>query len=268
MGATWEQWPGTDMGLGPGRADRTTARATAGPRRPPVPVELTAFRSADFVYDTTSLENLQRLIDTVPAGPRGTRWIHMPDAVLCHAEYELDAPYDDFVSRVDIATVGRRFENVLSSATEVLRRHRTGRVTLQLERVTVRPQLNQPAFPSRDNPDIYWLEKIDYGLDEQRIWIRTVHRPYGSTGHYDGYLAFARAAKRTRLAFLACRRFSTPRLLTPVHLDWWPWLTRVLAESACRRFLDVTTANIVASYHGRDVRAGAPPSPADSTAWW
>jgi hypothetical protein len=240
MGSTGVRGPGHDPGQGPVRTTRT-ARAAPPPGRRRAAVDLDAFRTADFAYDTTSLEYLQRLIDTVPTGPRGMRWIHQPDAVLCHAERDLDAPYDEFVSRVDIATVGRRFDGVLGSAIEILRRDPAGRTTLQLERITVR------GLPGGSDPDTLWLERIDYGPDEQRIWIRTVDGSAGPAVRHDGYLAFARVAGRTRIAVLACRRFPTPRAVTLLRLDRWPWLTRALAESAARRFFAVTTANVIAS---------------------
>ncbi len=50
------------------------------------------------------------------------RWLHTPTAVNFYAARDVDALYDDFVARVDIAEVTRTFRDVLSVSTEVIRR--------------------------------------------------------------------------------------------------------------------------------------------------
>jgi hypothetical protein len=193
---------------------------------------------------TSSLAYLQRLIDTVPHGPRGVRWLPLPGAVLCQADRDREPPYDDFVSRVDIATVARHFDGVLNSVTDVLHRHPDGRPALQLERVRVRPQAPRRG----DAPEVHWLERIEYGADQQRMWIRTVR---GCPDvQYDGSVALSRVPGRTRIAFLTRRRLPASGLSALVHRDRCPRLAGFLVERAFRRFVDVTTANIMASYLG------------------
>ena len=82
------------------------AKATVARRQPPVLRDLAEYRAADFHYDTSSLEGVKRLIDAVPANAQGMRWIHKADVEYFYVERDLHAPYDQFVSRVDISRVG------------------------------------------------------------------------------------------------------------------------------------------------------------------
>jgi hypothetical protein len=233
------------------------AKKTVSRKQPPVLRDLAEYQASDFVYDTTSLDRVQRLIDEVPADSRGMRWVHDGEAVLFYVEHDLDAPYDEFVSRVDISHVGFTFRDVLGITTEVVRRDDEGRSTLQLERIAALAQPNYTAFMGKDELDVYKLERIDYGPDEQRNWMRTVHSPNASAVCDDGYLAFVRGPSGgTTIKFLACQQFPVPPLMKLLRMDRWKWLRRQLTESAYRRFYGTTMKNLMASYHGIDFRVG------------
>jgi len=232
------------------------AKATVSRRQPPVLRDLAEYQSADFHYDTTSLENVKKLLDTVRPNAQGMRWIHKPDVEYFYVERDLDAPYDEFVSRVDISKVGLMFRDVLGITTQVVNRDEAGRTVLQLERIAALAQPNYSAFLGKDELDVYKLERMDYSADEQRNWMRTVHSPNASAVCDDGYLSFVRVNGGTRITFLACQHFPIPRLMELAHLDRWTWLKNVLTESAYRRFFNATMDNIQAGYEGRDFRIG------------
>ncbi len=238
------------------------AKKTVSRKQPAVLRDLAEYESSDFVYDTTSLDRVQRLIDAVPADSRGMRWVHDGEAVLFYVEHDLDAPYDEFVSRVDISHVGFTFRDVLGITTAVARRDEEGRSTLQLERIAAIAQPNYTAFMGKAELDVYKLERIDYGPDEQRNWMRTVHSPNGSAVCDDGYLAFVRGPSGgTTIRFLACQQFPVPPMMKLLRVDRWKWLRRQLTESAYRRFYGTTMTNLMASYHGIDFRVGKAPRP-------
>lgn len=234
------------------------AKHTVDRQLPPVELDLSEYRAADFEYDTESLENVQRMIGGVPADARKMRWIHQDDAVLFYAERDLDVPYDDFVSRVDIAQVGLMFRDVLGITTEVLSQDERGRTLLQMERIAALTQPNYAAFLGKDELDVYKLQRMTYSPDEQRNWMRTVHSPNGSAVCDDGYLGFVRTETGTRITFLACQAFPMPRLMALLRLDRWTWLKNTLTENAYRRFTNTTMDNIEARYEGRDFRVGRP----------
>ena len=188
------------------------------------------------------------------------RWIHEPDAVLFYGVRTLDVPYDDFVARVDISRVGDCFRDVLGINTEVVSRDELGRPLLQVERIAALAQPNYTSFLGKDELDVYKLEFMEYGPDEQRNSMRTICSPNSSTSADDGYLAFCRVPDpgRTRIVFVARQSFPLPRLMVLARLDRWAWLRTVLTEDAYRRFWDETVANIVARYEGRQIGVGRP----------
>jgi hypothetical protein len=232
------------------------AKATVSRKQPAVLRDLAEYQSPDFRYDTTSLERAFRRIETVPPNSRGMRWVHSRDAVLFYAERDLDYPYDEFVSRVDISKVGLMFRDVLGITTKVVTRDDAGRTTLQLERIAALTQPNYSAFLGKDELDVYKLERMDYSPDEQRNWMRTVHSPNRSAICDDGYLAFVRVEGGTRVTFFACQHFPYPRLMAMARMDRWTWLKKVLTETTYRRFFDATMDNIQAGYEGREFGIG------------
>jgi len=198
-------------------------------------------------------------LEAVRPDAHGNRWIHGPKEVLYYAERDVDARYEDFVSRVDIARVGLMFRDVLGITTEVLRRDEHGRTTLQLERIAALAQPNYTAFLGKKELDVYKLESLEYSSDHQRNWMRTVHSPNGSALCDDGYLGFVRRADGgTRITFLACQHFPIPRLMELAGVDKVPWMKNLLTEVAYRLFFGVTVKNIVAAYEGTEYRIGRP----------
>ena len=237
------------------------AKKTVARKQPPINWDISEFRSPEFHYDTTDLENVWQQLRVIPADRHGMRYIHGPKEVLYYAERDLDAQYDDFVSRVDIAHVGLMFRDVLGITTEVLGRNDEGRTTLQLERIAALAQPNYTSFFGKKELDVYKLESLEYGLDAQRNWMRTAHSPNDSAICDDGYLGFVRRDDGgTRITFLACQHFPIPRLMELAGVHRIPWLKNQLTEVAYRLFFGRTVKNIVAAYDGRAYRVGRTPS--------
>jgi hypothetical protein len=233
------------------------AKRTVARKQPPITWDISRFRSPDFRYDTTDLQKVRDRLSEVPADRHGMRYIHGPQEVLYYAERDLDAPYDEFVARVDIARVGLMFRDVLGITTEVLRHNEQGRTTLQLERIAALAQPNYTAFFGKKELDVYKLESLEYGPDAQRNWMRTANSPNGSALCDDGYLGFVRRDDGgTRITFLACQHFPIPRLMELAGVNKIPWLKNLLTEVAYRLFFGATFKNIVAAYDGRDYRIG------------
>jgi hypothetical protein len=229
------------------------AGAKAAPQSPPVLRSLAEYRAADFHYDTAVLDEAERRLESVPADEHGMRWIHGADRVLFHVERDLDVPFDELVSRVDIRRVGLMFQDVLGITTEVISRDEHGRPDLQMERIVALAQPRYSAFLGKDELDVYKLERIDYGPDEHRFWMFAVGSPNGSTICDDGYMAFARGPGGVaRVRFVACQTFPMPRLLASAGIDRFTSLKKRLTERAYRRFFIDTIDNILAAYEGRE----------------
>jgi hypothetical protein len=241
-------------------AQTTLAKPTLTRKRLPIRLDLDRFRAEEFGYDTSSAEQVEKLLMDVPADSEGRRWIHQEDGVLFNAVVYLDVPYDEFVDKVDISRVGDCFRDVLGINTEVVRRDEQGRPTLQIERIAALAQPNYTAFLGKDELDVYKLEHIQYGEDEQRNWMRTVCSPNGSTWTDNGYLGFSRSpgGKFTKITFVAHQAFPRPRMLVLSRMDRWEWFRTLLTEDAYRRFWGETLANIVARYEGKEIGIGRP----------
>ena len=241
-------------------AQITFAKSTLSRKRLPMKLKLDEFRSPDFRYDTTSALKVLQLLEEVPLNSQGLRWIHLQDAVLFYALRFVDIPYDDFVERVDISRVGDCFRDVLGINTHVVRRNDAGRPLLQVERIAALAQPNCTAFMGKDELDVYKLESMEYGPDEERSWMRTVCSPNGSTHADDGYLSFSRASGglQTRIEFVAQQSFPRPRIMVLSRLDRWDWFRTLVTESAYRRFWKDTFDNIMARYEGKEIGIGRP----------
>jgi hypothetical protein len=229
---------------------------------------LDGYRESDYTKVIPSLRDIEQQLRAVPAGADGMRWIHLSDTVLFLGERTFDIPLEDFVSRVDISHVGQFYRDSLCAATVVVARDALGRPLRQGVRVVALPQPNYASFMGKGDLDVYKLESVDYGADEQRVWMLTVHSPNGSAVCDDGFVSFKRSADgaATVVAFLACQNFPIPPLMALARMDRWPWFKRVVTEAAYRRFFDDMMRNTLDCYHGRDFRIGraAPERPGDA----
>jgi hypothetical protein len=239
----------------------TFAKRTVLRREAPIEIDLGAYAAADYDRIIPALREVEDRLRRVPADAGGMRWIHLPDTVYFLGERRFDIPFEDFVARVDISHVGQFYRDSLSTATTVVERDALGRAVRQGVRVVALPQPNYASFMGKGNLDVYKLEKIDYGADEQRIWMLTVHSPNGSAVCDDGYTSFSRAADGhgTVVAFLACQNFPVPPLMALARLDRWRWFKTVVTESAYRRFFEAMMRNVRDCHRGREFRVGRAP---------
>jgi hypothetical protein len=241
-------WAGQILG-----AKRTIHRI-----EPSFDLDLDRFGPSDYQKVIPALRAVERRLQAVPADARGMRWIHLRDTVLFSGERQFARPYDDFVARVPIDHVGQFYRDALGVATTVAGRDERGRPLQQGVRVLALPQPNYTALLGKEELDVYKLEQIDYGPDEQRVWMLTVHSPNGSAVCDDGYVSFRRTPHGTAVTFLACQNFPIPPLMALTRMDRWRWLKTVVTESAYRRFCVVMMKNIEDCYLGNDFRVGRP----------
>lgn len=234
------------------------AKRTMPRLEPPFDLDLGPYGEADFQRHIPSLQEVERRLMEVPADVRGMRWIHLDEVVLFHGARTFDVPYADFIAKVDITHVAQFYRDAVGVTTQVVHRDECGRARHQGVRIIALPQPNYAALLGKDELDVYKLETIDYGQDEQRVWIVTVLSPNGSAVCDDGYVSFSRSAdgSQTVVAFLACQNFPVPRVMARLRMDRSTWIKTVLTENAYRRFCNVMMRNIDDCYHGRDFRVG------------
>ena len=179
------------------------------------------------------------------------RWIHSPGTVLFQVEHAVKVPYDEWVRAVPIDHAGRFYRDSIGMATRLVALDAEERPELQAVRVVALPQPNYTALMGKPELDVYKLEKVERGPDEQRVWMRTVHSPNGSAVCDDGYLSFRRGTgDETVVTFLACQHFPPPPLMGLMRLDRIAWFKRLVTESAYRRFSRTMMRNLEDCFHG------------------
>jgi hypothetical protein len=241
----------------------TLAKPTVSRKRLPIRLDTDRFLAPDFVYDDGPVLRAHAALQQVPADRTGLAWVHLPNGVQFSAFRDVDIPYDELVQRVDISRVGDCFRDVLGITTQVLRRDESGRPTLQLERIAALAQPNYTAFLGKDELDVYKLERIEYGPDEQRSWMRTVCSPNASTSADESWMAFRRLPDpaKARIEFVAHQTFPRPRIMVATGLSRWPWFVVTVTENAYRRFWHDTLGNVLRRYEGASVAIGRPARP-------
>ncbi len=196
--------------------------------------------------------------------PSGLRWCYRGEAVLFQMSRVLNAPYDNLVERVDIASAIRMMNDYIGGASTVVSRDAQGRVLRQAERNVYLPQPNWLAFSGGDVIDVCKLEVIRYEQDWRRIAWRTIHSPNTSAVHDDGTVTYERHDRdRTLVTVRGLQEFTLPPFWAA--LDPWlaPAIKDALVEDSYRRFFTATLDNVEACYEGREFRVGRDREPAD-----
>lgn len=236
------------------------AKRTVSRKRLPILLSLDEYRHPAFRYDTCAAAEMLRALQDEPLNSRNLRMIQQGREVLFHAVHHVDVPFVEFVERVDISRVGDCFRDVLGITTQVLQRNDAGRPTLQVERVAALAQPNYAAFLGKDELDVYRLEHVEYGPDEQRMWMLTLCSPNASTRGGSGYLSFLSESGglQTRIEFLVRESVVAPRLLVLLLVDRSDWFRKVMAKGVYRRYWNGTVTSILARYEGREIGIGRP----------
>jgi len=191
--------------------------------------------------------------------PGELRWASLDEAVVFSVSRLLEAPFELFVERVDIARGISLMADYLGGRVVPVEHDASGRPTLQAERNLYLPEPNYLAFWGGLPIDVCKIELVEYADDLHRLLWRTVASPNGSATYDDGYLAFAAEGDRTRVSVLGRQQFTLPPFWQAVDLDRFPEVKAPLVEDAYRRFFCATFDNLEAAYEGRDYRIGRDP---------
>lgn len=199
-----------------------------------------------------------------PLTPSGLRWRYEGDAVLFQMDRVLNAPYDDLIARVDIASAIRIMNDYIGGNSLVVSRDGHGRVLRQAERNLYLPQPNWIAFSGGAFIDVCKIEVIRYTDDSQRIAWRTVFSPNGSAMYDDGTVTFERhGANQTRVTVRGLQQFTLPAFWAVAEPWLGPAVKDNLVEESYRRFFTSTLDNVEVCYEGREFRTGREHESAD-----
>jgi len=230
----------------------------------PLGFDLADYTDGDYDAVADYMAPLEVEASQAPMTPSGLRWCYHGDAVLFEMSRTLNAPYDELVQRVDIASAIRMMNDYVGGHSEVVSRDDQRRVTRQAERNIYLPQPNWIAFSGGEVIDVCKLEVLRYSRDSQRIAWRTIASPNGSAVHDDGTVTYDRLdGDRTRVTVRGLQEFSLPPFWKA--LDPWlaPAVKDALVEDSYRRFFTTTLDNVEAAYEGRDFRIGRDHGPSE-----
>ena len=187
------------------------------------------------------------------------RWIMVDGAVVFTVSQVLQAPFDLFVERVDVARGISLMADYVGGRVVEVAHDELGRPTRQAERNIYLPEPNYLAFWGGLPIDVCKIELVEYADDHHRLSWRTVMSPNGSATYDDGSLTFAAEGDCTRVTVLGRQLFTLPPFWQAVDLDRFPDLKAPLVEDAYRRFFAATFHNLEACFEGRDHRIGRDP---------
>ncbi len=243
------------------RAWQTTFSKDSVPRRrASLGLDLARYRAGDYEASVTDLRPLLRLIEELPVDSDGLRWMHVDGAVVFEASRTVEAAYDDWIARVDVAKAISLMADYLGGRTVVVARDGQGRTVRQAERNIYLPQPNYIAFSGGDVIDVCKLSVVRHRARDCSIWWRTVRSPNRSAVHDDGTVEFADAGDgRTRVVVRGRQQFTLPEAMRAVDLDLAPDVRDSLTQDAYRRFFLTTLDNFEACFEGRDFAIGHDP---------
>jgi hypothetical protein len=226
----------------------------------PLGFELGEYTETDYRGIADYLAPLERLLDGLRPTDGSMRWRYLDSSVLFEVSRVLEAPYDQFVERVDVSQGISLMADYLGGRVVPVGQDDQGRPTMQAERNIYLAQPNYLAFWGGKPIDVCKIELIEYGPRSQRLMWRTIASPNGSAAFDDGSLTFvAEGQDRTRVTVRGRQLFTLPPFWQAVDLDRFPAIKNPLVEDAYRRFFTATFDNLEACYEGRDFRIGRDP---------
>ena len=225
----------------------------------PLDLDLTDYDLADYEAVVGYIESLEALIETTPPDPNGLRWRYLEGSILFKFSRVLDAPFEEYVERVDISHSIQHMKDYIGGCCVPIVRDQIGRVTHQAERNLYLPQPNYLVLYGGKPIDVAKLEFIRYGDSQHKIFWRTVKSSNGSAEFDDGSVTFAPAGPRqTRITIVARQKFTLPLFWQAVNLDLNPAIKKVLVSDAYSTYFNGTLNNFEAAFEGRPFRIGQP----------
>lgn len=206
------------------------------------------------------LGDLDAVLDGVPDVPGPIRWRLLDRSVVFETSRVIEAPFTDFVARVDVAEGISLMADYLGGRRVAVSTDGGGRSVRQAERNLYLPQPNYLAHWGGLPIDVCKIELVQRDQARHALHWRTVHSPNGSATYDDGTLAFTDVGGgRTRLSVRGRQLFTLPAFWEAVDLDRVPEVRNDLVEDAYRRFFSITFDNLQAQYEGRESRIGREP---------
>jgi uncharacterized protein (DUF362 family) len=228
-------------------------------------IDLADYGLADFESIVAYLKPLAELLRDIAPDGNGLRWRYLDGSVLFEFSRVIPAPFDDFVSRVDVSKAIEFMNDYIGGVAVPVARDAAGRVTHQAERNLYLTQPNYLVLYDGKPIDVTKLEYVTYSDDERQIFWKTIKSENDSAAYDDGIVTFTRtAAGETHATVFGRQQFTLPLFWQVFNLDLNPPLKDFLVTYAYTTFFTRTLANFEAKYEGRDIRIGRPWNPLEN----
>ncbi|GAA4352945.1 hypothetical protein GCM10023145_18840 [Angustibacter luteus] len=237
----------------------TTTSAKGRVRRVEVPLGFDPSHWEPASYDELPelLGELDALLAGVPDVPGAMRWCLLDRSIVFETTRVVEAPFADFVARVDVAQGISLMADYLGGRRVPVSADDSGRPVRQAERNVYLPQPNYLAHWGGLPIDVCKIELVQREQGRHALHWRTVDSLNGSATYDDGTLSFTDlGAGRTRLGVRGRQLFTLPAFWQAADLDRLPEVKDDLVEDAYRRFFSTTFDNLEACYEGREFRIG------------
>lgn len=222
-------------------------------------LDLADYDLTDYEAVVGYIESLEDLIQSTPTDHNGLRWRYLEGSILFKFSRVLDAPFEEFVERVDISRSIQYMKDYIGGCCVPIAREQSGRVTHQAERNLYLPQPNYLVLYGGQPIDVGKLEFIRYGESQHKIFWRTVKSSNGSAEFDDGSVTFSPVGpKQTLVTIVARQKFTLPLFWQVVNLDLSPAIKQVLVSDAYATYFNGTLNNFEAAFEGRPFRIGQP----------
>jgi len=177
---------------------------------------------------------------------------------LYYLERDVNFPFEEFVSKVDICRAVTYIHDYIGGRTVQVKFDSEGRCIHQLERTAYLPQPNTYILFNGDNIDVTKIEWIEYGKGHHKIIWRTILSDNNSATYDNGVVTFERLDGQTRIRTMVHQNFANPPALSWLQLNYYPGLRRLFMTRAYRRFFGRTIDNYCSVAEGKYEPIGRP----------
>ena len=223
----------------------------------PINVAPNQFKEQDYEGLPAHMRPLEEIINSMPI-KNASSHTFVDGAILYYLERDVDFPFEEFVSKVDICKAVTYMNDYIGGRTVQVKLDSKGRCIHQLERTVFLCQPNKFVLFNGSNVDVTKIEWIKYRKDIQKIIWRTVSSDNNSAIYDDGTVTFEQLNGRTRIRIMVHQSFVNPPVLSWMQLNYYPGLRRLFMVRGFRRFFEKTMDNYCSVAEGKYEAIGRP----------
>lgn len=186
-------------------------------RRKELPINVAEgkYTKQDYEGLPAFIRPAEEIIEAIPK-KKGSCHTFVGDGILYYMERDVDFPFDEFVSKVDISKSLIYMKDYIGGRTVQVKKGIKDRSIYQLERTVFLPQPNPLMLFNGKDIDITKIEWINYSEGLHKIIWKTVFSDNQSAIFDSGTVTFERINCRTQIRIMAHQNFIMPRIL----LNW------------------------------------------------